>query len=242
MVSGSLGVLLMMMSFYHVHAVRDSWSLSATGTFREGVHLVSGDVGSGKSTLALMMAGFFPLSGGFIDKKEIQSSILSLQFPELSLTGLSVADECSSWGVDTNEILGAAGLKGRETTSPLSLSRGELKRLHLACVLARDGDLLLLDEPFSSLDCDEKAKLCDRIERKRTGITVIFTHEQNILPRVDRIWEISDGILIECGRPPDAFFTWRHIPAVVTRLIASGHTPENLSLKDLTEARCRIQE
>jgi energy-coupling factor transport system ATP-binding protein len=44
--------------------IRDRWSLSATGSFGEGIHLVSGDVGCGKSTLALMMAGYLPLSGG----------------------------------------------------------------------------------------------------------------------------------------------------------------------------------
>ena len=47
-------------------AIRDQWSLSASGIFNEGVHLVSGDVGSGKSTLALMMAGLLPPSGGDI--------------------------------------------------------------------------------------------------------------------------------------------------------------------------------
>ena len=67
-------------------------------------------MGSGKTTLALMMAGFFPPPGGVIDKEEIKSSILSLQFPEHHVTGLSVAEECASWGVDTDEILTAIGL------------------------------------------------------------------------------------------------------------------------------------
>jgi energy-coupling factor transport system ATP-binding protein len=224
-----------------VHAVRDHWSLSACGTFNKGIHLISGDVGCGKSTLALIMAGLFPVVGGNIERNAITTSMLSLQFPELHVTGLTVTDECLSWGADPDEIIDATGLKGREKISPLSLSRGELKRLHLACVLARDYDLLLLDEPFSSLDCQEKAGICARIGRKKEGITVIFTHEQNILPRVDRIWEISDRNLIDCGRPPDAFFTWRYVPPVIKKLAASGQIPDNLSLDDLREALCRIQ-
>lgn len=224
-----------------VSAVRDRWSLSASGTFCEGVHLVSGDVGSGKSTLALMMAGFFPLSDGDIEKEEITTSTLSLQFPELHVTGLTVTEECASWGINPDEILDAAQLPGKKGVSPLSLSRGELKRLHLACVLAKDCDLLLLDEPFSSLDCEEKVKLSAILGRKTKGITVIFTHEQNILPRVKRIWEIVGGTLVDCGTPPDAFIHWHHVPPLIRKLIARGATPDNISQDDLLEAVCRIQ-
>jgi energy-coupling factor transport system ATP-binding protein len=223
-------------------AVRDQWSLSASGIFNEGVHLVNGDVGSGKSTLALMMAGLLPQSGGDIEKEEITTTMLSLQFPELHVTGLSVAEECASWGVAPDEILDAVGLTEKEEASPLSLSRGELKRLHLACLLAQDYDLLLLDEPFNSLDCEEKVKLCTRIGQKSKGICVIFTHEQNILPKVKRIWEIVDGTLVDCGTPPDAFQHWRHIPPLIESLTTLGSQPKNISLDDLREAVCRIQE
>jgi energy-coupling factor transport system ATP-binding protein len=236
-----MGVLMGKITLHQICAVRDHWSLSASGTFHEGVHLVSGAVGSGKSTLALMMAGLFPLSCGDIEKEAITTSMLSLQFPELHVTGLSVADECASWGVDPGEILEATGLTRRKEASPLSLSRGELKRFHLACVLAKNYDLLLLDEPFSSLDCEEKANLCARIGQKTTGITIIFTHEQDILPRVTRIWEIADGTLADCGTPPDAFQHWRHVPPVIKKLTALGSRPDNISLDDLREAVCRIQ-
>jgi len=228
-------------TFNRLSVVRDPWSLSASGTFNEGVHLVNGDVGSGKSTLALMMAGLLPLSGGTIEREEITTTMLSLQFPELHVTGLSVAEECASWGVAPDEILDAIGLTGKEDASPLSLSRGELKRLHLACVLAQDYDLLLLDEPFSSLDCEEKVKLCAQIGQKTQGITIIFTHEQNILPRVKRIWEIVEGTLFDCGTPPDAFQHWRHVPPVIEKLIALGSPPDNISRDDFLEAVCRIQ-
>jgi energy-coupling factor transport system ATP-binding protein len=236
-----MGVPMRRISLNQVNAVRDHWSLSASGTFNEGVHLVSGDVGSGKSTLALMMAGLLDLSGGDIKREEIATTMLSLQFPELHVTGFSVAEECATWGVAPDGILDFTGLTGKKKASPLSLSRGELKRLHLACVLAKDYDLLLLDEPFSSLDCEEKVKLCARIEQKSQGICVIFSHEQTILPKVKNIWEIADGTLVECGPPPDAFAHWRHVPPVIKKLIDLGSRPENISRDDILEALCRIQ-
>jgi energy-coupling factor transport system ATP-binding protein len=236
-----MGVLIINIILDQVHAIRDHWSLNASGTFEEGVHLVSGDVGSGKSTLALMIAGFFPLAGGSIKKDGITSTMLSLQFPELHVTGLTVAEECTSWGVAPDDILGATGLSAKRDDSPLCLSRGELKRLHLACILAKNYDLLLLDEPFSSFDCEEKAKLCARIGQKSQGIMIIFTHEQEILPRVTRIWEIVDGMLVDCGTPPDAFRNWHHVPPIIKNLTALGCRPDNLSLDDLRGAACRIQ-
>jgi energy-coupling factor transport system ATP-binding protein len=236
-----MGVPMVRITLNRVYAIRDHWSLSASGTFNEGVHLVSGDVGSGKSTLALMMAALLPLSGGDIEREEITTSMLSLQFPELHVTAPSVAEECASWSLAPDEILDAIGLTEKKEASPLSLSRGELKRLHLACVLAKDYDLLLLDEPFSSLDCEEKVKLCARIGQKSQGICVIFTHEQDILPRVKRIWEIVDGTLVDCGTPPDAFTYWRHVPTVIKKLTALGSRPDNISRDDFLEAVCRMQ-
>jgi energy-coupling factor transport system ATP-binding protein len=224
-----------------VNAVRDHWSLSASGLFTEGVHLVSGNVGCGKSTLALIMAGLLQPSDGNIEREAITSTMLSLQFPELHVTGFTLTEECASWGIAPDEILDSVGLTGKKDISPLSLSRGELKRLHLACILANEYDLLLLDEPFSSLDCEEKVKLSARLGRKSKGITIVFTHEQNILPRVKKIWEIVDGFLIDCGPPPDAFTHWRNVPQVVRKLIDLGSVPDNISPDDFLEALCRIR-
>lgn len=225
----------------NISTTRDHWSLSASGTFNKGLHLVSGDVGSGKSTLALMMSGLLPCSGGTIEKEEVTTCMISLQFPELHVTGLTLAEECATWGIDPEEVLCGVGLTEKKERSPLSLSRGELKRLHLACVLAKDYDLLLLDEPFSSLDCEEKVKLCARLEQKSQGICVIFTHEQNILPRVNRIWEIDQGVLVDCGTPPEALRNWHHIPPAIRKLMTVGSTPDNISRDDLREAVCRIR-
>jgi energy-coupling factor transport system ATP-binding protein len=148
----------MKVSLAGVRAVRGDWSLSADGVFEEGIHLVSGDIGSGKSTLALLLAGLFPQASGTAEREGIATTMIAFQFPEFHVTGPDLVAECRSWGVDPVTVLASAGLAGREATNPLNLSRGELKRLVLACILAKNHDLLVLDEPFSSLDCTEKER------------------------------------------------------------------------------------
>jgi energy-coupling factor transport system ATP-binding protein len=208
--------------------------------FEEGIHLVSGDVGSGKSTLALLLAGLFPPAAGTVEREASGPSMIVFQFPEFHITGPDLERECRAWDVDPATVLAAAGLAGRERMDPLRLSRGELKRLILWCVLAKDHDLLILDEPFSSLDGAEKERLCTALAGRKQGITILFTHEQTCLPRVDRIWEIQGGELHDRGRLPSALGHWDHAPAVVKELIARGRVPSNISQADLLEAACRI--
>lgn len=218
---------------------RDDWSLSADGVFTEGIHLVTGDTGSGKSTLALALAGLFPPVAGNIEKEGIASSMIVFQFPEFHVTGTGLRDECMAWGVDPAVVLAESGFTGREAMDPLSLSRGELKRLILACVLAKEYDLLILDEPFGSLDCAEKERLCIALSARKRGITILFTHEQTFFPRVDRIWEIQDGALHDRGRLPAALDHWDHAPALIKTLLDKGNVPANISPEDLKEALCR---
>jgi energy-coupling factor transport system ATP-binding protein len=222
-----------------VRLVRGKWSVCAHGTFTEGIHLITGEVGSGKSTLALVLAGLFSPASGTVVRENISSLMISFQFPEYHLTGTTVNEECRSWGRDPALVLDAAHLYGKGDTSPLKMSRGELKRLHLACVLAGDYDLLILDEPFSSLDCREKERMCRILSRRSRGITLIFTHEQTTFPRVDQIWEIHNGKLCNLGGMPEALQQWQQIPSVIKDLIASGKIPGNLSQEDILEAACR---
>ena len=222
-----------------VRAVRGDWTLFAQGTFDEGIHLISGDVGSGKSTLALLLAGLFPPVSGMMEREGIASVMIAFQFPEFHVTGPDLERECKAWGVDPGTVLAAAGLAGLRTKNPLDLSRGELKRLILACVLTRDHDLLILDEPFSSLDCVEKERLCTALSGRKRGITIIFTHEKACFPRVDRIWEIQGEVLHDRGRLPSALGHWDHAPTIVKSLIAGGKIPANISQDDLLEAACR---
>jgi energy-coupling factor transport system ATP-binding protein len=165
--------------------------------------------------------------------------MISFQFPEYHITRSTVGEECRSWGLDPDIVLSKVNLSGKRDCSPHLLSRGELKRLHLECVLSRNYDLLVLDEPFSSLDCREKVSVCNDISSRVSGITIIFTHEQSIFPRIDYLWEIRNGSLVYCGRPPIALSLWRNAPRIITNLIAAGKIPRNISPDDLVEAACR---
>jgi len=218
---------------------RGDWRLSAQGIFREGIHLVSGDIGSGKSTLALMMAGLLPAASGSVSREGISSQMCSFQFPEYHITGTTLNEECASWGLDPETILSSTGFEEKGNADPFRLSRGELKRLHLACVLSKPYDLLILDEPFSSLDVCEKQRICTCLSGRSMGITILFTHEQTIFPRIGHIWEIHEGALRYCGSIPEGFRNWHHAPQVIRNLIAAGKIPQNITPDDLKEAACR---
>jgi len=223
---------------------RGRFELNATGQFGTGTHMISGRIGSGKSTLALAIAGEMPEKGVMIHKEGIESVLLSFQFPEYHVTRSSVSDEIASWGLDENEVIRTVGLIEKSRLDPLRLSRGELKRLEVGCILERDPDLLILDEPFASLDCMWKQWLCERLNRRRKrnrGVTLIFSHERMQLPEADEIWKMETGSLTGLGRVPVAISKWESAPDYIIHALRAGAEPENITMKAAEEALCRMQ-
>ncbi len=220
---------------------RGSFTLRGSGTFEEGVHLVSGPVGSGKSTLALLLAELLRPGSGAVRRHGVSSALLLLQFPEHHITCPTVAEEAGSWGLAPDDVLARADLAGRGDDDPFHLSRGELRRLTLACAVMRNPDLLMLDEPFGSLDCVAKREACRMIEERDAGITIIFSHERAVLPRVDAVWEMEAGALTARGSVPGAIPLWRHAPPYLAYALREGARPANIRLSDAREALCRIR-
>ncbi len=186
------------MSSIHLDRValeRGPFRLEADCSFGPGVHVVTGRIGSGKSTLALALAGALEPVSGAIRIEEISRPLLVLQSPDHHLTGATVAAEVTSWGADPETLLDRIGLISRSGRDPFRLSRGEQKRLVLGCALSTDADLLVLDEPFASLDVPARVGL-GRALAARGGVTIVMTHADRYLPSGAARWRISGGRVV----------------------------------------------
>jgi len=107
------------------------------------------------------------------------------------------------------ELLDLVGLSGAEDRSPADLSGGQQQRVALARALAPEPELLLLDEPFSSLDRDLRERMREEVKRilHDAGVTTVFvTHDQTeALSISDRLAVLCDGRLQQVGRPEAVF-------------------------------------
>lgn len=117
-----------------------------------------------------------------------------------------------------NEMLELVGLTGLASRYPHALSGGERQRVALARALAPRPVLLLMDEPFSSLDADLREAMREQVRSilKAMQATVIFvTHDQEeALYMGDRLAVINQGRVEQIGAPEEIF----HAPA--TRFVA----------------------
>ena len=73
------------------------------------------------------------------------------------------------------------------------LSGGQKQRIAIARALYREPEILILDEPTSSLDPISERKLKDTINSLKGKLTIIIiTHKINIIDNVDKIYELKD--------------------------------------------------
>ncbi|THF86755.1 ABC transporter ATP-binding protein [Deinococcus sp. KSM4-11] len=104
-----------------------------------------------------------------------------------------------------HQALTLVGLPGMERRSPAQLSGGQQQRVALARALVLEPQVLLLDEPLSSLDAKLRVSLRDEIRaiQRELGITTVFvTHDQEeALAVADRIAVMEGGVLQQLDDP-----------------------------------------
>ena len=200
-------------SFGPVEAIKDV----SLKLWRGRVHTILGENGAGKSTLMKILAGVHePTSGAlllrgkpvtFASPADAQDAGISIIYQELSLaTNLNVAEnvyaghEPRRFGIvdfralatQTQQLLDELGIHIDADAPVAGLSMAQRQLVEIAKALSRDADLVMMDEPTSSLS-DKEAEILFNIvtKLKARGKAIVY-----ISHRMDEIMRISDDISV----------------------------------------------
>ena len=191
---------------------------------------ILGSSGSGKTTLLRLISGFdspdsgeIQIGGQQVFAKGVNVSAEERRvgyvpqdaalFPHLSLAkniefGLNKLPAAQR-SERVAELLKLVDLVGYEERMPDQLSGGQRHRVALARALAPKPQLILLDEPFSSLDAELRVRLREDVRNviTKTGTTAILvTHDQEeALSIASRVAILRDGEFAQIGNPSEIY-------------------------------------
>jgi iron(III) transport system ATP-binding protein len=190
---------------------------------------ILGASGSGKTTLLRVIAGFERLDAGevelgsevvddgrrvFVPSEHRRIGYVPQEgalFPHLSV-GRNVA-----FGLRRGpnrrgrvlELLDMVGLSGLHRRYPHQLSGGQQQRVALARALATEPEIVLLDEPFSSLDASLRASVRAEVHDvlRRAGTTsILVTHDQDeALSMADQVAVLRHGVIAQLDTPASIY-------------------------------------
>ncbi len=185
---------------FDVNHVLDGFNLNLESG---DIFALLGDSGSGKSSALRFIAGLEKAKDGSVvlDGKDLSMSGVHSVRPEQREIGMVFQDyalfphmnvfQNISFGIDhlakdekilkVTSLLELISLSGIEKKYPHQLSGGEQQRVSLARALANSPKLLLLDEPFSSLDKshrDELIRDVRNILKKKSVTSILVTHDE----------------------------------------------------------------
>ena len=188
-----------------------------------GIHLdveegeffsIVGPSGCGKSTLLYIVGGFVQPSEGkiLVDGKAVTSPGVDrgIVFQEFALFPWKTVLQNIVYGLEQRKMsqeerltiahryVELTGLRGMENLYPKELSGGMKQRVAIARTLAYDPDILLMDEPFGSLDAQTRVFMQDELLKiwEETRKTVLFvTHS------IEEAVHLSDRVAIFSRRP-----------------------------------------
>jgi Fe-S cluster assembly ATP-binding protein len=185
--------------------------------------VITGPNGGGKSTLARLIAGISPISGGKIffegtditEKSITERAKLGIGFAfqqPVRFKGLTVFDLLRIAAGKTISVSEACGYLSevglcakdyikREVNA--SLSGGELKRIEIATILARDVKLAIFDEPEAGIDLwsfKNLIRIFEKMQQSGGGRSIlVISHQERILNIADEIIVLSEGSILRQG-------------------------------------------
>jgi NitT/TauT family transport system ATP-binding protein len=188
-------------SFGDLEVLRD---LSIEVFHGEFVAIV-GPSGCGKTTLLNLLSGFNHPTSGLIERKG-KSRMVHQQdglFPWQTVSenialGLRHVKGKPERQQQVRELIRLIRLEGFENSYPHQLSGGMRQRVELARALAGSSDILLLDEPFSSLDYLTRLRMRQEVARilqERPRTVVLVTHD------IEEAAQLADRVIVLGERP-----------------------------------------
>lgn len=179
---------------------------------------VLGPSGSGKSTLLRILAGLLtPTSGAFSYVVAHSATIAGGQQPRIGVVfqqsnlmpwrtvhaNITLPLELEGMNgsqaqIKAQELIDLVGLQGFESSWPRDLSGGMAQRVAIARALIHDPDILLLDEPFGSLDALTRERMWSellRIWQARQKTVLMVTHS------ISEALFLADRVLVLTQRP-----------------------------------------
>lgn len=203
-----------------------SFRLDVEVSVPDGITVLVGPSGSGKTTLLRLLAGLErPDSGEITFQGEIwddarthtsvQKRKIGFVFNDYALfPHLSVEQNIRFGAPNTRCVrkwLSMMGLEELKDRRPRQLSAGQQQRVALARALVGKPRLLLMDEPFSSLDPHLKDRIYEEfleLYRHKPVPTLLVTHDLREACRLgDRILVMSEGKILQAGTPREILRT-----------------------------------
>ena len=198
----------------------DVWKGSITG--------ILGSSGSGKTTALRLIAGFDRPDAGIIEMKNeviVSDEIwlpperrnIGMVFQDYALFPHLTVEKNIAFGLGKNdleqgrlkEVIDMCNLSGLINKFPQELSGGQQQRVALARALAPNPEVILLDEPFTSLDAQMARVLRDEVVEllKNTETTaIIVTHDQEeALSVCDVVSVLEKGKIIQSSTPQEIY-------------------------------------
>ncbi|EOH5632324.1 sulfate/molybdate ABC transporter ATP-binding protein [Campylobacter coli] len=194
---------------------------------------IFGESGAGKTTLLKIIAGIIKPEFGRIEVGDelwfdtqknvnlaIQKRKIGFVFQDYALfPNMSVKENISYAATSkqkAEELLSLMNLENLAKIYPKNLSGGQAQRVALARALAREPQILLLDEPLSALDFKMRSFLQDELVKILQHFkitTLLVSHDlAEIYKLSHRILELSDGKIIKDARTNE-FFTSSNLSA-----------------------------
>jgi NitT/TauT family transport system ATP-binding protein len=171
---------------------------------------VLGPSGSGKSTLLRIFAGLLKPTSGAANFSADHQPKIGMVFQQSNLMPWRTViqnimlpleldgEKIESARAQAQKLIELVGLEGFEDNWPRDLSGGMAQRVAIARALIHDPDMLLLDEPFGSLDALTRERMwteLSRIWQARQKTVVMVTHS------IEESLFLSDRVIVLTQRP-----------------------------------------